>query len=584
MSTQDRDWATRRPPVESDDAIRSTRLISRYGPRNSGRWTTASVLSIIALFLIGIVNSEDLHFISSSREPRGIHFGKWINQTQSKSGMFLNHSSYTEGEVLLFKTKKNRYRAIPVMGHVDGTKLSKFNDALTFKEWLVKVYTQEKAVKVSVRTTDVVRPVMLHLHASRDRFRAPIIIHADTFESDNSIERAVDPAVFIDTAKKLLPEAIISIGWTNSLDHSAINKLDWTQTFRLIEYVYDLQQPLILNMRLNDAIHSSEQLEWLLEIEKPSIYLVVKGEVTDFVDKWQPLSSLTALATEHKLLFDVDDTWRLRLGQVGTMKKGKRSVEPESWHNLAFPNPFAMLSTSIVSTNGVAFVGWPNSLLISNKRSSSFPSTQRITGRIRFLSKRQIRDISPAKRSGLLVHLFEIDPSRLNSPTIPNSIRIFIGYDGRVTIENREPATSRKQRRRTSNASANVTKDLYSVDTAKHLRKEVRRERFEKATAQLPAWPCYSFDIVDRIWRVELEVWSEKCEDAVARFGTDSSTDFNPPPYHTFLQLETPVSSSRQSRHVAIGKSGDGAIDFLVQELRHSESNYLQVCFIDSLN
>ncbi|KAI6213786.1 hypothetical protein M3Y94_00192700 [Aphelenchoides besseyi] len=464
-------------------------------------------------------------------------------------GMFLNHTSYTEGEVLLFKTKKNRYRAIPVMGHVDGTKLSKFNDALTFKEWLVKVYAQEKAVKVSVRTTDVVRPVMLHLHASRDRFRAPIIIHADTFESDNSIERAVDPAVFIDTAKKLLPEAIISIGWTNSLDHSAINKLDWTQTFRLIEYVYDLQQPLILNMRLND------------------------GEVTDFVDKWQPLSSLTALATGHKLLFDVDDTWRLRLGQVGAVKKGKRSVEPESWHNLAFPNPFAMLSTSIVSTNGVAFVGWPNSLLISNKRSSSFPSTQRVTGRILFLSKRQIRDISPAKRSGLLVHLFETDPSRLNSPTIPNSIRIFIGYDGRVTIENREPATSRKQRRRTSNASANITKDFYSVDAAKRLRKEVRRERFGKATAQLPAWPCYSFDIVDRIWRVELEVWSEKCEDAVAKFETDGSTDFNPPPYHTFLQLETPVSSSRQSRHVAIGKSGDGAIDFLVQELRHSGSS-----------
>lgn len=68
-------------------------------------------------------------------------------------------------------------------------------------------------------------------------------------------------------------------------------RLDWGQTFRLIEYVYDLQQPLILNMRLNDAIHSSEQLEWLLGIERPSIYLVVKGEITDFVDKWQPLSS-----------------------------------------------------------------------------------------------------------------------------------------------------------------------------------------------------------------------------------------------------------------------------------------------------
>lgn len=80
------------------------------------------------------------------------------------------------------------------------------------------------AVKVSVRSTEVVRPVILHLHASRERFKAPIIIHADTFDSENSRERAVDPAIFIETAKKLLPESIISIGWTPSADYSTLNK------------------------------------------------------------------------------------------------------------------------------------------------------------------------------------------------------------------------------------------------------------------------------------------------------------------------------------------------------------------------
>lgn len=80
------------------------------------------------------------------------------------------------------------------------------------------------AVKITIRATDVVRPVILHLHASRDRFKAPIIIHADTFDSENSRERAVDPAVFIETVKKLLPESIISLGWTPSADFSPTNK------------------------------------------------------------------------------------------------------------------------------------------------------------------------------------------------------------------------------------------------------------------------------------------------------------------------------------------------------------------------
>lgn len=106
---------------------------------------------------------------------------------------------------------------------------------------------------MSVRTTEVVRPVMLHLHASRDRFRAPIIIHADVFESKNSKEKPVDAAVFIDSARKLLPEAIISLGWTRTNDYLMVNKLDWRQTFRLVELVYNLEQPLILNMKLNDV-------------------------------------------------------------------------------------------------------------------------------------------------------------------------------------------------------------------------------------------------------------------------------------------------------------------------------------------
>lgn len=68
-------------------------------------------------------------------------------------------------------------------------------------------------------------------------------------------------------------------------------------------------------------------------------------------------------------------------------------MEPNQWQNLAFPNPHSMLSTSIVSTNGVAFLGWPSSLLISNKRAAPLPTNQRVTGKILFLTKRQVREV-----------------------------------------------------------------------------------------------------------------------------------------------------------------------------------------------
>ncbi|KAI6189618.1 Protein of unknown function DUF2181 family-containing protein [Aphelenchoides bicaudatus] len=510
----------------------------------------------LILFIWVVVEADEVHFISS-KSLRSVDFDDWINKTQENSGMFLNHSSYTNGEVILFRTKKSRYRAIPIMDNADEKSTKSkytFETSLTFKEWLRRVYSEEKAVRVSIRSTEVVRPVILHLHASRERFKAPIIIHADTFDSESSRERAVDLVTFIEAAKKLLPESIISLGWTPSADYSTLNKLDWSQTFRLMEYVYDLQQPLILSMRLNDAIHSSDQLEWLLGVERPHIYLVVKGEVTDFVDKWQPLSKLTALASGHKLLFDVDDSWRTRIGNINTIKKGKRSIAPEEWQNFVFQNPYSMLSTSIVSTNGVAFLGWPNSLLISNKRTVQLPTNQRVTGKILFLAKRQVREISPAKRSGVVINLFETDPYRLSSPSMPKAIRVYIGYDGFITIENSNKLSSKKEHKKKRSSSSVKSENALS-------------RYHESAAGQMPQSSCYGFDLYDKGWRVELEVWSEECS------GDQEQSNFVQLPqqqYRTFLQLETPLTNSRKTRNIAIGKVGDGAIDFLVQDLRHS--------------
>lgn len=88
----------------------------------------------------------------------------------------------------------------------------------------IKLIYFHLAIKVTIRTSEVIRPVLLHLYASKAQFRAPVIIHANVFESRNPRERSVDALTLIENVQNLLPEAAISLGWTPSEDFTAVNK------------------------------------------------------------------------------------------------------------------------------------------------------------------------------------------------------------------------------------------------------------------------------------------------------------------------------------------------------------------------
>ena len=136
----------------------------------------------------------------------------------------------------------------------------------------------------------------------------------------------------------------------------------------------------------------------------------------------------------------------------------------------------------------------------------------------------------------------------IDSAEVDDSIRILIGYDGQISIENK----------------------LRKMDQLYH----------SSSSGKLPKSPCYEFRILDKGWRIDTEVSTASCrglEDPIKtkKFSTIESgepEEENPTVYKTFLTLDTPVSKSRKLRSVAIGKSGDGAIDFLLQELEHSSS------------
>uniref|UniRef100_A0AC35F9R1 Uncharacterized protein n=1 Tax=Panagrolaimus sp. PS1159 TaxID=55785 RepID=A0AC35F9R1_9BILA len=185
-------------------------------------------------------------------------------------------------------------------------------------------------------------------------------------------------------------------------------------------------------MNLNDVLHSLEQLEWLLGINEPEIFLLVKADATAFVDA--NFQKLSAISENDKILFDVDDGWRRKLRHLETKppKKRRRPVEPEKWKNRIFPSSHSMLSTNIISKTGIAFLGWPNALLLSNNEIQNYPSKQSVSGKIMFHPKRQLREITPLRDSGMLVQFFEKNLLTIDSPKIDDSVTVSFLLD---TIE-----------------------------------------------------------------------------------------------------------------------------------------------------
>lgn len=166
-----------------------------------------------------------------------------------------------------------------------------------------------------------------------------------------------------------------------------------------------------------------------------------------------------------------------------------------------------------------------------------------------FLPKRQLRHINPKRESGLVVQLFEKDRMTIESAEIDDSIKILIGFDGKISIKN----------------------ELRRSDLIYH----------SSSSGQLPMSNCYEFKILDKGWRIDAEIWTTKCNELKdSTFFVESNAKNQNPIYQTFLTLDTPISRSRKLRSVAISKSGDGAIDFLLQELQHSQTIRVSFSFL----
>ncbi|GMT09747.1 hypothetical protein PFISCL1PPCAC_1044, partial [Pristionchus fissidentatus] len=501
----------------------------------------------------------------------------WPALVEQLQEPFLNKSMLLEGDVFLQNHRRPRHRAIPVM-----SPSARAADRMTFKEWLREVASLRKAIKINFRSTDVVHPVLEYLHAAQFDPTSPVldyplILHADVFRSPKSMESAVDPSVFVSNTENLFPDATLSLGWTKQANFSLVDekykRISWRQLMHILEYVARLDQPVMLSVRLTVAANSKDQLLWLLGMDK-QVSLLIWSDEHDEVSDWSPIFSLRRLATKNRVLYDLKEADREKLQRESEEPiENPPTFSMSSWRAVVFSSSSPDLSTVVMSARGPAFLGKPTALLLSHAPPPAFPGQQTIRGRVHFLPKKTGRGAAVDEESGVVIYLID-KLHDLQSPRVDDAIEVFIGYDGRVSIEKK----TKKMRQGKKGKSAESYFD-------------------SKATGQTEKSHCYEFTVTDSGWRVSAEVQSVSCNEEQPRGkrsimdlpyvsaikdlkATYLDEDDGPP--SAFIQLDTPIARSRTLRSVAIAKRGDPSIDFLLDRLDHSSASSLSI-FLSSL-
>ncbi|KAK6053732.1 hypothetical protein COOONC_08763 [Cooperia oncophora] len=91
-----------------------------------------------------------------------------------------------------------------------------------------------------------------------------------------------------------------------------------------------------------------------------------------------------------------------------------------------------------------------------------------------------------------------------------------------------------------------------------------------KSVGQLPLAECYGFFVTDKGWRVLADVWTTECGTKVKKRRKRDIVR---------MELDTPFLNQRSLRNIVVAKSGDGVVDFLLEELHHNSARLSTAVF-----
>lgn len=269
----------------------------------------------------------------------------------------------------------------------------------------------------------------------------------------------------------------------------------------------------------------------------------------DAVANWMSIIALRRWGDSSRIFYDINpsvkrETFLDEYQQFSsiTPRYDVTKWNRAKWRIVQFITADTILSTIITSDIAVAFVGWPTAFLLSL---STFDISQShtVSGRVLFVAKRHWKEEIAFTVTGLSIFLLpSVDD--IVSPLLKDGIRVFIGYDGTIFIENREVLRSR-----------------YLTDTFN-----------PQSFAKVATHDCYAFTIVCKSSSVILTTFaSRSCSGSVK----------TPPTAGWYRQISLKLPHTTKSRFVIVQKSGDANMDAIVEQLHHSNrSLQLQHSFL----
>ncbi|KAG8456431.1 hypothetical protein GDO86_002276 [Hymenochirus boettgeri] len=183
----------------------------------------------------------------------------WSHAVNSKAKLkeaIESNSHMIEADVLLQELGEKE----PIMAHPP----EKDSD-VTLQEWLAKVSSTGKGMKLDFKCLEAVLPSVQILAAMKDEIKQPVWINADIIPGPGGKAIPVDANTFVQTVTSFLPNVTLSLGWTTGWSPGKENKgYSWDMVREMEKVCNTLTYPVTFPVRAALLRDSWPQIHWLL--------------------------------------------------------------------------------------------------------------------------------------------------------------------------------------------------------------------------------------------------------------------------------------------------------------------------------
>ncbi|XP_056395273.1 protein FAM151B [Hyla sarda] len=201
----------------------------------------------------------------------------------------------------------------PIMAHPPAT-----DSDINLRDWLAKVSTSNKGIKLDFKSLEAVLPSMKILDTMKDNLHQPVWINADILTGPGG-NVSVDATEFLQVVTSFFSDVTLSLGWTTAWHPDKPNEgYNWEMVREMENICKNLSQPVTFPVRAALVRQSWPQLQWLLQSSdrysltvwsgKDDIYPVEDllyirehtGEDRIFYDVFEPQNSELKLVVRQK--------------------------------------------------------------------------------------------------------------------------------------------------------------------------------------------------------------------------------------------------------------------------------------------